>query len=193
MEEEKNEMKKCDSSEQADKDKEIKKDEKVKEVEKEPDIAKKEAKENYNKLLRIAAEFENFKKRTSREMSEIRKYTNEKILLDMLTVVDNLERAVNVAPKNKEKENGLLAGVELTLKEIFRIFEKYDVKPIEAVAKPFDPIFHQAMLKEERDDYPENTVISEFQKGYMICDRLLRPSMVVVSEKKKTEEEEKNE
>ncbi len=72
-------------------------------------------------------------------------------------------------------------GVNLTLKEILKVFEKFNVKPIESIGQSFDPTFHQAMMQEETDDYPENTVITELQKGYMIHDRLLRPSMVVVA------------
>ena len=83
-------------------------------------------------------------------------------------------------------------GVNLTLKEILKVFEKFNVKAIESVGQPFDPNFHQAMMQEETDDYPENTVITEMQKGYMIHDRLLRPSMVVVAASKaKTEDGKK--
>jgi molecular chaperone GrpE len=75
----------------------------------------------------------------------------------------------------------MIEGLNLTLNEILRVFEKFNVKPIEAQGQTFDPAYHEAVMREETDDYPENTVISEFQKGYLIHDRLLRPAMVVVA------------
>ena len=80
-------------------------------------------------------------------------------------------------------------GLHLTLSEILRVFEKFDVKPIEAKGKSFDPNFHEAVMREETDEYSENTIISEFQKGYMIHDRLLRPAMVVVAAPKTGKDE----
>jgi molecular chaperone GrpE len=76
----------------------------------------------------------------------------------------------------------------MTLKEIYKVFEQFGVRPIESIGKTFDPVFHQAMMQEETEVYPENTVSRELQKGYMIHDRLLRPAMVVVSKKKEASE-----
>jgi molecular chaperone GrpE len=146
----------------------------------------KEAKDNYDRYLRIAAEFENFKKRTIRETEDFRKYANESLLKEMLPVVDNLERAIDSASANTNESDSLVKGVDLTLKEILRVFEKFGVTPIDCLEKPFDPAYHQAVLQEESDAYPENTVIREFQRGYMIRERLLRPAMVVVSKAKAT-------
>jgi len=143
--------------------------------------AQEEAKNMFDRLLRVSAEFDNYKKRCSREMEEFRKYANETILSELLVVVDNLERAIDAGQRSLGKDHELLKGVEMTLKEMMRIFEKFSVKPVEAVGKDFDPAFHQAVMQETSDQFPENMVVKEFQKGYMLHDRLLRPAMVAVS------------
>jgi molecular chaperone GrpE len=143
--------------------------------------AETEAKENYDRYLRLAAEFENYKKRTSREKDEFRKYANESMIQELLSVADNLERAITSIKDDENASDLVLEGVDMTLKEILKVFEKFKVIPIKALGEPFDPAFHQAVMQEETDLQPENTVLSELQKGYMIHDRLLRPSMVVVS------------
>ena len=140
-----------------------------------------EAQENYDRLLRVSAEFDNYKKRTSRDMEEFRKYSNQSLLKEMLSVVDNLELAMNSANGHKTIDKGLLDGLAMTHKEIIKVFEKFNVKPISAMGQPFDPTFHEAVMQEETDEFPANTVINELQKGYLIHDRLLRPSMVVVA------------
>lgn len=142
--------------------------------------AESEAKCAYDRFLRVSADFENFKKRTRREMDDFRKYANEALITELLTVVDNLERALESSTEVCD-ENQLLEGVDLTLKEILKILEKHSVKPIEALEKEFDPAVHQAVLQEASENHAENTVIREFQRGYTIHDRLLRPAMVVVS------------
>ena len=156
----------------------------LKEIQAELETAKQEAKETYDRFLRVSAEFENYKKRSAREMDDLRKYANQFLRVEMLAVVDNLERALNSSNGNSSNDKCMADGVNLTLKEILKVFEKFNVKPIESIGQSFDPNFHQAMMQEETDDYPENTVITELQKGYMIHDRLLRPSMVVVAASK---------
>jgi len=141
------------------------------------------AKENHDRLLRVSAEFENYKKRSAREMESFRKFANEALVKDMLSVVDNLERAI-LSSADKEAENGILEGIEMTLREILKIFEKFSVTPIESLGERFDPSFHEAVMQEESEEHDENTVLKELQKGYMIHDRLLRPSMVIVSKAK---------
>ncbi len=141
--------------------------------------AKAEADEYRDRMLRMAAELDNFKKRSAREMDDLRKYATENLIRQLLTVVDNLERAIeSTAP---EDDQGIRDGVLLTLQEIMKILERHHVTPIEALGEPFDPVYHQAMSQEPSADQPPNTVIKEFQKGYLIHDRLLRPAMVVVS------------
>ena len=145
------------------------------------EAATKEAADNYDRLLRVSAEFENFKKRSSREMEDFRRYANQELVKDLLPILDNLELALKSASEEDKTENGLLEGIELTRKEILRVLEKHKVKQIEALGMPFDPNFHEAVMREESDDHPENTVTTELQKGYMMHDRLIRPSMVAVA------------
>ncbi len=148
----------------------------------EPGIAelKAEIEANKDRILRISAEFENYKKRSAKEMDDFRKFANETLFKQLLTVVDNLERAISSGEECSDAE-ALLKGIKMTHKEIMKLFETFNVKPVEAHGKPFDPVFHQAVSQQESDEYPENTVINELQKGYTLHDRLLRPSMVVVS------------
>lgn len=166
-------------------------DDLIKEMGSKLKAAKEESIENYDRFLRISAEFENYKKRSAREMGEFRKFANESLIKDMLSVVDNLERAVDSSSTDNKASSALVEGVNMTLKEILKIFEKFNVTPLESLKKPFDPNFHQAVISEESDDYDENTVINEFQKGYMIHERLLRPAMVVVSRPKARADNEK--
>jgi molecular chaperone GrpE len=163
----------------------------LKEMEARFEAKEEEAKEAYDRLLRVTADFENYKKRSSREMEEFRKYANQSLLKEMLSVVDNLELAITSSSDGKKADKTLIEGLNLTLNEILRVFEKFNVTPIEAQGKPFDPAYHEAVMREESDDYPENTVISEFQKGYLIHDRLLRPAMVVVAVPKTTTRKDK--
>ena len=164
----------------------------LKEVQTRLEAKEQEAKETYDRLLRVSADFENYKKRSARETEEFRKYANQTLLKEMLSVVDNLELAINSSNHGKKTDKNLIEGLNLTLNEILRVFEKFDVKPIEAQGQTFDPAFHEAVMREETDDFPENTVISEFQKGYLIHDRLLRPAMVVVAAPKTPRENNKS-
>ena len=150
----------------------------------------KEAEENYDRLLRLSAEFENYKKRSSREIEEFRKFANQSLIKEMLSVVDNLELAMNSTNSHKAIDKDLLQGLEMTHREILKVFEKFNVKPIDAKGQPFDPTFHEAVMQEENNDYAKNTVINEMQRGYMIHDRLLRPSMVVVAKPREEKDSE---
>lgn len=152
----------------------------VKDLEKKLDAAAGEARENYDRLLRVSAEFENYKKRNAREMDELRKFAIQSLVKDLLPIIDNLELALKSSTEG-QTGNGLRDGVALTHKEIMKTLEKYNVKQIEALGQPFDPNFHEAVMREEDKDHPSNTVINELQKGYLLHDRLIRPSMVVVS------------
>ena len=142
--------------------------------------AERQAQENHERFLRVAAELDNFRKRKEREVSDLRKYANQMLLRELLGVVDNLERALAASLENSEPE-GLREGVEMTLKELLKIFDQFKVTPIEAHEQPFDPNHHEAVMQEPNDAFPPNTVVKELQKGYMLRDRLLRPAMVVVS------------
>lgn len=146
--------------------------------------AQQQAQESYDRLLRVSAEFDNYKKRTAREMQDVIKYANEKILKELLTVVDNLERAIEAAGVDRTDDDPLVKGIHLTLSEVVKILDRHKVKPVKALGEPFDPTYHQAMMQEEVEDQAPNTVVREMQKGYVIHDRLLRPAMVVVSKVK---------
>ena len=143
-----------------------------------------ELKQTHDRMLRISADFENYKKRSAREISEFRKYANQGLLKEMLPVVDNLELAIKSTDGKRDIDKSLLEGLEITRKEILKVLEKFHVSPVTAIGKPFDPEFHEAVMRQESDDFPENTVVSEFQKGYLIHERLLRPAMVVVASPK---------
>ena len=143
-------------------------------------------KEATDRILRLSAEFDNYKKRMARETEEFRKYANEVLIKNFLSVIDNLERAMESSKNRDVCLDSIVEGVGMTHKEIISVLEKFNVKIIDCVQKPFDPEFHQAVCQEETDELPENMVIRELMKGYMLHDRLIRPSMVVVS-KSKTE------
>jgi molecular chaperone GrpE len=153
----------------------------VAQLEKKLEDAQQEAQASYDRLLRTTAEFENYKKRSARESQDFRKYANETLLKELLPVVDNLELAVKSAREEGNGQESLVDGIDLTLKEILRVLNKFGVQAVEALNQPFDPAFHQAVVGEESDKHPKNTVIQELQKGYTLHDRLLRPSMVVVA------------
>jgi molecular chaperone GrpE len=155
-------------------------------LEKELAEAVQAAAENRDKLLRVAADFENFKKRMEREHATMMKYAGEYILREMLPVVDNLERAVEHGTNNEgsDAEKGFTAlfeGVELTLKSLRNSLEKFEVKPVESIGQPFDPNQMEAMTMEASDTIPASHVITEFEKGYFYKDRLLRAAKVIVS------------
>ena len=146
--------------------------------------------EQKDKLLRVSAEFENFKRRSRREIEDFRKFSNEMLLKDLLPSIDNLERAI-MSSDTDDSCIGIVEGVSLTLKEILKTFSQFGVEPVDSLEKPFDPLFHQAVGQEENDQLPPNTVIKELQKGYTIHNRLLRPAMVLVSIQTKNTEGEK--
>jgi len=153
----------------------------IKELKSKLEEKEQQAKENYDRFLRNAAELENFKKRTARQMDEFRKFANESLIMELLTVVDNLERAIQSSRDDENSNASVVEGVRLTLDEIMKILEKFGVKPIDALKQAFNPEFHQAVMQAETDDFPSQTVIKELQKGYLLHERLLRPAMVVVS------------
>lgn len=161
----------------------------ITELEAEIEKAKHEAKDNYDRFLRVSAEFENYKKRSAREMDDFRKYANESLIRELLTVVDNLERAIESCNCDESAANGIAEGVHMTHTAVLKILEKFHVRPIDALGAPFDPAFHQAVMQEASEDNSGPVVLKEFQKGYMIHDRLLRPAMVVVSKPKETGDE----
>jgi molecular chaperone GrpE len=138
-------------------------------------------KEINDRYLRLYAEFENYKKRVNKDKEELIKYGNERLLYEILPFMDHLEMALKHA--TNEVSSGLVQGVEITLKELKKTLEKFGLTEIEAEGKPFDPVIHHAMSQVERDDIDDQLVIEEFRKGYMLKDKVLRPSLVAVSKK----------
>ena len=161
-------------------------------MEKELADAQKESADLRDRMLRAAAENENFKKRVERDRLASLKYAGETIFREILPVVDNLERAIDqgvVEGADAEKNLvALLEGVQLTLKSVVSTLEKFEVKKVESVGKPFDPKHQEALTMAESDSIPANHVITEFEKGYNYKDKLLRAAKVVVSSGKKDEE-----
>lgn len=138
-----------------------------------------EKNETRERMLRIAAEFENYKKRVRKEQSESETKVREAVLRDMLEVIDNLERAVAASASTDVK--ALQQGVQLVLRLFGNKLERYDVKPFEAKGQPFDPRLHDAISQVPTSEVPPGSVVSEVQRGYRIADRLLRPAMVAVA------------
>ena len=138
-----------------------------------------------DKMLRTAAEFDNYKKRMERDRLSALKYASESVLREILPVVDNLERAlaqgVVVGVDAQASLASLLEGVQLTLKSLLAALEKFEVKPMVSIGKPFDPKIHEALVMEASDEVPASHVLSEFEKGYFYKDRLLRVAKVIVS------------
>jgi molecular chaperone GrpE len=134
-----------------------------------------------NKYLRLYAEFDNYRKRVNREKEEILKYGNESLLSELLPAIDHLELALKHA--TGEVNSGLVQGVEMTLKELYRTLEKFGLTRIEAEGKCFDPSVHHAMVQVEREDMDEKMVAEEMRTGYRYRDKVLRPSLVAVTAK----------
>ncbi len=141
--------------------------------------------ESRDQLMRIAAEFENYKKRMERERGKLLKYAGENILRDLLTTLDNLDRAVEQgnaeAEDDSKKLEAMLQGIELTRKGLVATMERYGVEPLTAIGLSFNPDEHDALTMEASDEVPANHVLREFAKGYRFKDRVLRHAQVVVS------------
>lgn len=133
-----------------------------------------------DKLMRLAAEFDNYKKRNIKEQESIRKYAAQNLIKELLPILDNLERAIDSANESNEV-NSLIDGVKMILRQLYTVLEKEGVSVIKAVGETFDPNFHEAVVHVPSDEYPENVIVQEYQKGYILHDRIIRPSMVAVS------------
>jgi molecular chaperone GrpE len=133
-----------------------------------------------DRLLRLQAEMQNLRNRTSREIADERKYAALPVLRDLLPVVDNIDRAIEAAEKAGEAEN-LLAGFRLVKQQLHTILANHNCEPIPAEGELFDPNFHQAILQQPSADIPAGNVIMQTQPGYKMHDRVIRPSQVIVS------------
>ena len=136
-----------------------------------------------DKYIRLAAEFENYKRRAQRDQSDAIRYANESLLKNLLSTLDNLERAIQCG-KDAGASGSLLEGVELTHKQFLETVEKLGVRQVSSTGSLFDPNMHQAVAQVESETAAPNTVVEEFQKGYFLHDRILRPAMVTVAKEK---------
>jgi len=136
-----------------------------------------------DRMLRIAAEFENWKRRARKEQTDAVAEARERVLKDMLEVVDNLERAVGAQTAGNGSPDGasVLKGVDLVLRVLKQKLERYEVRAFEATGQPFDPRLHEAISRVAHPEIPSGSVAAELQKGYRVGERLLRPAMVSVS------------
>jgi len=130
-----------------------------------------------DRLLRTAAEFDNYRKRMDRERRDLAEFTAGEVMKELLPIIDNLERALQAV----EQDDPLRKGVELIHKQMLEMLRKRGVTPIDALGADFDPNFHQAVIHEESAQHREGEVMEELQRGYVVGDRLLRPSMVKVA------------
>lgn len=133
----------------------------------------------YNRLLRMQADFENFKRRARQEKEEFYKYASESLMLQLLPVVDNFERAL--AAGGDDAKN-LLAGIQMIERQLKEVLQREGLQAIESVGQEFDPNLHEAVMQVESDDYPANTCVEELQKGYRLKDKVIRPAMVKVAQ-----------
>jgi len=140
-------------------------------------------KEFWDRIVRLQADFENIRKRQEREKQDFFKYASEGIISELLVVLDDLERAVELASTKHQDLSAFLKGVEMILAHLYEMLKDHGVRPIEAEGKKFDPNYHEAMMQIDNNDLPEHTVVQELQKGYMLNDRILRTAKVKVSKK----------
>jgi molecular chaperone GrpE len=147
----------------------------------------KEAAEARDRYLRTYADFENYRKRMQRDLADFRKYANEEMAKELLSVVDHLSLAVKHATEGGECSQGLLQGVELVYKQMHDVLEKFGITSFPAQGEPFDPAKHDAIMQEVSDTVPENTVVQVFQEGYLYYDKVLRHAKVSVSKKPQAE------
>ena len=137
-------------------------------------------KEYLKHLERLQADFDNYKKRQEKKQKEFIEFANERLISNLLTVLDNLERALDSA-KNEENAKAIREGITNTLKEFSNILKKEGVKPMQSIGHRFDPYKHEAVMRADTEKYSEDTVTEEFRKGYYIKSKVLRPAMVKVA------------
>jgi len=143
-------------------------------------MAKAKAEDHYGQLQRLQADFDNYRKRTQKEKAELIKYASERLVADLLPVLDNFDRAVSAAKVNPDFTS-FSQGVEMILRQMQTALSKEGLKAMDTVGQPFDPNLHEAVLRVASEEHPENTVVEELQKGYYLKEKVLRPCMVKVS------------
>lgn len=153
---------------------------KLETLEKTIEDQQKQIDEYKNRWYRAQADFDNFRKRTQKEIQDIHLYAGEQLIKDILPVVDNFERAMDSI---EDREDPIYKGIQLIYQQLKKVLEKYDVKEIDAQGKTFDPRFHEAVMQVESQEYENDTVIEVLQKGYLFHTKVIRPSMVKVAKK----------
>ncbi len=141
------------------------------------------AKEYWDRFLRLQADFDNTRKRLDREKQDFVKFANEGIIMELLNILDDLERTVDLAQSKHQDLPVFLKGVEMILAHLYEMLKEYGVKPIDAEGKLFDPHYHEALMQAENKELPEHTILEELQKGYLLNDRVIRTAKVKVSKK----------
>lgn len=151
----------------------------------------KKAQENYERLLRLQAEFDNARKRWEREKTEYIKFAHEEVISQLIPFVDDFQRALEAADKTKDFDI-LHKGVEMISKHLLELLKEKGVVAIEALGKPFNPAYHEALMQVESNEHPEHTVIEELQKGYLLNNRVLRTAKVKVTKSAKEQSKAEN-
>lgn len=149
-----------------------------------------EFKELQQRFLRLTADFENYRRRTRQDTAEIRRTANERLLRDIIPIIDNFERALDAA--KKDLPDNIITGIEMIYRQLRNLLSQEGVEPVESVGKPFDPVYQDAFERVEDTEFPEGTVIAEVQKGYLLQGKVLRPALVIVAKKPETEEKQSN-
>lgn len=147
----------------------------------EVELLKEQLDEQKSRLLRALADFDNYKKRAAIDREQFVQYANESLITELLPVVDGFGRAMDAAEKIKATEE-MIKGLALIKKQLEDVLKKHGVEEVEALGKPYDANVHEAILQKEHEG-PENVIIEEMQKGYILHGRVIRPSMVIVSKK----------
>lgn len=152
----------------------------IEELEKKLKGAEETSQENYGLYMRTCAEMKNASTRWKREKEDMAKYSNEKLIEGILPTIDNLYRVIEHAKENKN----IAEGIELVINSMLSTLKKAGLEEVEAIGKPFDPNFHEAASMQPDDNIAQGCIVAELQKGYMLNERLIRPSMVIVSKGK---------
>ncbi len=145
-----------------------------------PEQLREELQRSADRLLRLQAEMQNLRDRTSREITDVRRYASLPLLRDLLPVVDNVTRAIESA-ENREETSGLLEGFQMVRQQLLTVLQQHHCTEIEAAGQPFDPNQHEAILQQPSDEHPPGMVIMVTQPGYQLHDRVVRASQVIVS------------
>ena len=151
------------------------------------DQLREELAESKDRVLRVQAELENFRKRAARELQDAHRYANLPLIRDLLPVLDNVDRAIESAEQNHDTAS-LLEGVKMMARQFKDVLERYHCVRIADLHEPFDPNLHEAISQQPSDEHPAGTVVLVTQTGFQLHDRVVRPSQVIVSTAMKEEE-----